>query len=82
MNYSVYIIQSLKNGWLYIGMTTKDPRIRLNEHNSGKNKYTKLHSPYKLVYYEINYFCSKCAREREKFLKSGIGRQMIRKIIE
>jgi putative endonuclease len=77
MEYSVYVLQSLKNNWLYIGMTRKDPRTRLEEHNTGKNKYTRLHSPYSLVYFEMHY-CSKCARQREKFLKSGIGRKLIK----
>lgn len=81
MSYSVYVLKSLKNGWLYIGMTSKDPRKRLLEHNQNSNKYTRLHSPYVLIYYELNYHCGKCAREREKFLKSGIGRQLIRKIL-
>jgi putative endonuclease len=51
MKYCVYVLQSLLNNWFYIGMTSKDPRFRLLEHNSGKNKYTRLHLPYKLVYY-------------------------------
>ncbi len=36
MNYSVYVLKSLKNGWLYIGMTSKDPRSRLKNIMQGK----------------------------------------------
>lgn len=79
MGYSVYVLQSLRDKTLYYGMTSKDPRIRLKEHNYGRNKYTKMHKPYELIYYEMNY-CRKCAREREKFLKSGVGKQLIKKI--
>lgn len=79
--HSVYVLKSSKDQTLYVGMTSKDPRDRLVEHNQGKNKYTSMHKPYELIYYEMHYHCAKCAREREKFLKSGVGKQIIQKII-
>ena len=73
--YFVYILQSLKNSKSYVGMTTKDPNKRLEEHNIGSNTWTKLNAPFKLVYYE-SYYCKKDALHRENFLKSGIGKKL------
>jgi putative endonuclease len=81
MNYSVYVLVSLKNSSLYIGMTSRDPRERLKEHNQGESKYTNLHRPYKLVYYEMN-FCKECALNREQFLKSGQGRKILKILVD
>lgn len=81
MKYYVYVPKSIKDGSLYIGMTSKDPRIRLKDHNQGSNIYTKGNLPCELIYYEMNY-CSHCAREREKFLKSGQGRILIKKLLD
>jgi putative endonuclease len=65
--YFVYIIRSLKSGIIYVGMA-KDVNIRLDEHNSGKSKFTKGHLPFNLIYQEGPYE-TKQARIREKQLK-------------
>lgn len=49
--YFVYVLQSLKDSTFYIGYTSKDPKERLKEHNSGKSRYTKGHRPYALTKY-------------------------------
>ncbi|KKU47377.1 hypothetical protein A2752_00135 [Candidatus Uhrbacteria bacterium RIFCSPHIGHO2_01_FULL_46_23] len=49
--YTVYILQSLKDGRTYIGYTNNLER-RLNEHNSGKSKSTKYRVPFKLLFKE------------------------------
>lgn len=77
--YYVYVIQSLKDKTLYKGITNNLPR-RLGQHNRGINASTKSKRPYELVYFE------KCedrykARKREKWLKSGVGREYINKIL-
>ena len=64
----VYILQSQKDGSLYIGSTT-DLKRRLKEHNTGKVKSTKSKTPWKLVYYEA-YLTEEIARKREKSLKN------------
>ncbi|MFP4472492.1 MAG: GIY-YIG nuclease family protein [Candidatus Omnitrophota bacterium] len=74
----VYVIESLKNKQLYIGIS-KDPEQRLKEHNSGYQKATKGFRPYKLLFVE-KYISRPEARQREKFLKSGCGREYIRKL--
>ena len=71
----VYFLLSLKNNKVYIGLTDKDPNLRLEEHNQGSNRWTSLHRPLKLIYYE-KYFCKLDAQARERFYKSGFGRQI------
>lgn len=74
--YSVYVLLSSKDNSIYIGMTSKDPRDRLLEHNQSCCKYTKGKIPWDLLYYEMNY-CKYCAARRERFLKSGQGKKLL-----
>jgi len=62
---------------LYVGFS-KDVKRRLLEHNSGKTRSTKGYIPWKLVYQEQVESRIK-AREREKYLKSGCGKEYIKK---
>lgn len=74
----VYILQSSKNSkWLYKG-STSDLKRRLSEHNSGKNFSTAPHVPLKLIYYEA-YFLKSDAEAREKYLKTSMGKRVIKK---
>lgn len=70
--YFVYLLKSELNGKSYIGFTSKDVDLRLDQHNIGSNIWTKKNRPFKLIYYE-SYFCKRDAISRERFLKSGIG---------
>jgi putative endonuclease len=71
----VYVLFSLKDKKRYIGFTSNLER-RLTEHNSGKVKSTKNRKPFELVYSEE--FTSKTdAMNREKFFKSGKGREFL-----
>lgn len=79
--YSVYLIKSLKNGKVYVGLTGKNSKERLEEHNKGANKWTKGNRPFKLVYYE-EYVCNADARKREKFLKYGVGNKIVKAIVD
>ncbi len=63
----VYILQSKKDGNLYLG-STNDLKRRIVEHNKGLNFSTKLRTPLELVYYEA-YKSEEDAREREHNLK-------------
>ena len=78
--FDVYILQSEKDGRLYIGFTNDIGR-RPKEHNEGKSSATKPFRPYKLIYYEA-FLNIKDAKAREKFLKSGWGRRSIKKILK
>ena len=79
--YSVYFIRSSKNDKIYTGVTSKDPHTRLKEHNEGTNQYTRQNGPFVLVYYET-YQCERDAKSREKYYKTGFGRQIRNLIIK
>lgn len=78
MKYFVYIILN-KNDQIYIGQTN-NLEDRLLRHNSGTQKYTKGKGPFELIYFEQFQTRSE-AMKREKALKSGKGREWIRKNI-
>ena len=71
----VYVIQSVKYSFRYVGITN-DLGNRLLRHNEGGNKSTKPYAPFKLIYTEP-YLSYEEARKREKFLKSGVGRKFL-----
>ena len=48
MEYFVYILQSQKDQRYYIGQTNNLEK-RINQHNSGKSKYTKSFRPWNLI---------------------------------
>ena len=72
----VYVLRSNKNNKRYIGYTGQEVQKRLREHNAGANAWTKQNRPFDIVYVHP---CldTKEAREWEKFLKSGQGRQCL-----
>jgi putative endonuclease len=63
-----------------VGFTSKILELRLNEHNEGKNNYTRNSRPYKLIYSEL-FSEEQVACQREKFFKTGNGRKFLDKII-
>ena len=77
--YKVYVIKSLSKNYLYVGMTN-DLSRRLKEHNRGKGRATKVYAPFELVLYE-EYDNRVSARSREKYLKSGCGKEYIKNYI-
>ncbi len=72
----VYVLKSEKEGRLYVGMTISVEK-RLKEHNAGKTKSTKGYRPWKVVHTE-EYPDRTTARKREKYLKSGYGKQWLK----
>lgn len=74
--YYVYILYSKKDGGLYIGYTT-DLKRRISEHQQRLSKSTKHRVPVVLVHYEA-FQETADARAREKYLKSGYGRDQMR----
>ncbi|TSC54165.1 MAG: putative endonuclease [Microgenomates group bacterium LiPW_31] len=79
--YFVYLLESDKDKSWYIGFTPESPFKRLNKHNSGSEYYTKRKLSWKLIYFEA-YFDRNDATNREKFLKSGAGRNFLKKQIK
>ena len=76
----VYVIRSSKNNRRYTGYTAKEPAVRLTEHNSGTNVFTRVNGPYVLLYQE-KFTTKRQAMEREKYLKTGQGRKFLDRII-
>ncbi len=76
--YTVYAISSIERNYIYVGMT-QNIYARLYRHNSGYERTTKPYAPFKLIYTES---CETRheARKREKYLKSGCGKEYLRKI--
>ena len=74
--YYVYLLQSLKDYSWYIGYTN-NLKKRFSEHNKGTNCSTKGERPWKLIYYEA---CMNevDAKNRERYLKSGMGRRYLK----
>jgi putative endonuclease len=70
------VLQSIKDKHLYIGIS-KNPERRLIEHNRGMTKSTKARRPFKLIFKEE---CKNRieARKKEKYFKSGIGREFLK----
>ena len=81
--YFVYVVVSESTGKRYTGQTSDLDR-RLSEHNSVEHNIRKHTSrnqgPWKLIYSE-EYSTQVEAMHREKWLKSGIGRQWLDKTI-
>jgi len=73
---TVYALSSLNYNYIYVGMSN-DLEKRIKRHNAGREKTTKPYLPYKLIFSEI---ClnRKEARIREKYWKSGLGKEKLR----
>jgi putative endonuclease len=72
----VYVLKSLVNNRHYTGYTI-DLEKRIEEHNRGKTKSIEFSRPYKLIYKETYNTRIEAAR-RERFLKSGKGREFLK----
>ena len=73
---TVYVMESITDATWYTGMA-KDAMARLKEHNSGKNRFTKGHMPWKIIYIEQHPSWAE-ARLREKYLKTYLGKMFLR----
>ncbi len=72
----VYAISSTGRNYIYVGMSN-DVNRRFLEHNAGENRSTKAYKPFILIYTEA--FNTRIeAREKEKYLKSGIGKEYLK----
>lgn len=77
MFYYIYVLQSKKDKRWYTGFTV-DLRKRLKEHNEGLYiSWTKGRGPFNLIYYEA---CrnKQDAQQREKYLKTGMGKRYLK----
>ncbi|MEZ5006607.1 MAG: GIY-YIG nuclease family protein [Chitinophagales bacterium] len=76
--YLVYAISSISRNYIYVGMT-QNLEDRFRRHNRGYERTTKPYAPFVLLYSEV---CSTIveARIREKYWKSGTGKERLRKL--
>ena len=73
----LYVLQSVKDNKLYVGMTG-DLKRRFREHNSKSGGgYTRKNGPFTLIFYEA-YKEKEDASRAEKFFKSGYGREVLK----
>jgi putative endonuclease len=76
--YHVYALQSLSRNYIYVGLTDNLER-RIHQHNAGLNPTTKPYSPFKLIWSE-SFETRVEARKREKYLKSGVGKEFLKSL--
>ena len=75
----VYVIESLIDQTRYTGMAI-DPKERLIEHNLGKNRFTKGHRPWEIIFTET-FPDWATARVKEKYLKTHAGKKWLEKFL-
>ncbi len=73
--YFIYFARSLRNGKIYVGQTSKNPELRVREHNQNSNTWSSHNKPLKLIYYEM-YHCEEDVKQREQFYKTGFGKKI------
>ncbi len=76
--YFVYALSSLERNYIYVGLTN-NVDCRISRHNNGGNKTTKAYCPFKLIY-SASFKTRLEARNQEKFLKSGCGKEFLKSI--
>ena len=75
----MYVISSETRKYIYVGLTNNLSR-RIAEHNSGYDKTTRTYRPFKLILSE-EFTTRTTAREREKYLKSGVGKEFLKGLV-
>lgn len=74
----VYVLSSESRNYLYVGLTDNLER-RIAQHNAGYEKTTKPYRPFKVLLTE-SFQNRPDARVREKYLKSGVGKEYLRSL--
>ena len=75
----VYVLCSESTGAIYTGQSNDLPR-RLAEHDAGMSRSTKGRGPWVVIYSE-GFGARSDAMKRERFLKTGAGRDWLRRFI-
>lgn len=73
--YWIYVLKSQKDKKRYIGYTSNLEK-RIEKHKKGQVSSTKFRRPLELIYSET-FTVKEDALRREKFLKSGKGREYL-----
>jgi putative endonuclease len=78
MKWHTYALASLVRNYIYVGITS-NLKKRIAQHNAGKERTTRPYRPFRLLLSEA--FSTRIeARRREVWLKSGIGKEFLRKL--
>lgn len=77
--YYIYALSSTTRNYIYVGMT-RDVEARVLRHNKGWEKTTRAYKPFVLIFTEIVENTRVEARKREKYWKSGVGKEKLRLI--
>lgn len=78
MECSVYALASLEKEYIYVGLSLDVVR-RISEHQRGKETTTRAYRPFEVLLIEVLPNRME-ARKREKFLKSGAGKEFLKEI--
>ena len=73
----LYVLKS-SGGKIYVGQTS-NLEIRIRDHNNGNSYWTSRYIGWKLIYSE-EYVSRREAMKREKELKTGKGRDELKRI--
>lgn len=77
--HGVYVLYSKKDGELYIGYSA-EVRRRIDEHTRGQVTATRTRRPLVIILCE-SFANKKDALQREKYFKTGWGRNHLRKML-
>ena len=76
--FNVYALKSIFRNYIYVGLTDNMDR-RFMQHKKGREKTTRSYRPFEIILTE-SYNSRVDARKREKYLKSGVGKEYLRSI--
>jgi putative endonuclease len=76
--YYTYAIKSKVRNYIYVGLSN-NPDRRISEHNDRKEKTTRSYAPFMTILIEKHQSRAE-ARKREKYLKSGIGKEYLKSL--
>jgi putative endonuclease len=76
--YYTYVLKSRERNYIYVGLTC-NPERRIAEHNSKWERTTRSSAPFDTLLIE-EFQTRPEARIREKYLKSGIGKEYLKSL--
>ncbi|HET6540294.1 MAG TPA: GIY-YIG nuclease family protein [Chryseolinea sp.] len=75
----VYCLKSLARNYIYVGLTDNLDR-RISQHQNGENRTTAPYRPF-LLFHTEQFLNRAQARTREKYLKSGVGKEFLKQLL-
>lgn len=76
--FTVYVLRSQQREYWYVGLTNNLVR-RVLQHQEGKERTTRTYRPFELIHTEV-FNTRPEARKREKYLKSGFGKELLKRM--